>query len=113
MLDRKTSLAVAGGTAAIVYATFNAHVPPVCDAKATDSGDKIHASAVRSAAWSSAAIVTAVAVITKDATVFALGGAAVILLTWLHRHANLYDPLAGLAARPSSRSFRDDQLTTD
>jgi hypothetical protein len=109
-LDRKTSLAVAGGTVAVVYATFQAHLPPIADERAADANDPLLSSSVRSAAWASAAAVAAVSLITKDMTVFVFGGLATVALTWLHRHANLYDPVKQMVGQPSSRSIMAESM---
>jgi hypothetical protein len=47
--------------------------------------------------------VVALSLITRDATVFILGGSAVVLFSWLHRHANAVDPMTKTPIIPSSR----------
>lgn len=105
-MDAKLSLAVAGGTVAFVYATFAAHMPPVIDARAAAPNDKLMSSSCKSASWMAAAGVIAVSLITKDMTVFVAGGSTVVAMTWLHRHANAYDPQIGSAVVPNARQLQ-------
>lgn len=88
-----TGLAVGG----IAFTVFNMSLPPLTDVRAADpeNGDVFRAE--RTATWVAAAIVTGVALMTKDATVFILGGSTVVALAWLYRHANEVSPTSGMA----------------
>lgn len=102
------SIGTGMAVAAMSYGIFQYHLPPVVDVRTCDSHNRdIHAS-VKSAAWVSAAGVAAVSLITKDATVFVFGGAAILTLTWLMHHANAVSPITGTAAGPM---YVDDIVT--
>jgi hypothetical protein len=88
-----TGLAVGG----IAFTVFNLSLPPLTDIRAAEpeNGDVFRAE--RTATWVAAGIVTGVALITSDATVFVIGGSTVVALAWLYRHANEVKPVTGLA----------------
>lgn len=101
MLDAKTSLAVAAGASGLVFATFAAHLPSIADGRSAAPHDTILSGSIKAAAWTSTAAVVGVSLITKDATVFVVGAATIVVLTWLHRHANAYDAARGMASMPT------------
>lgn len=81
----------------VAYGVFQAHLPCVADVRTVDSNNRdVHAS-VKSAAWQSAAAVAAISLIAKDATVFIIGGAITLALTWTYHHANAVSPITGRA----------------
>lgn len=89
-----TGLAVGG----IAFTVFNLSLPPLTDVRAAEpeNGDVFRAE--RTATWVAAGIVTGVSLITGDATVFIIGGATVVALAWLYRHANEVKPVSGMAS---------------
>lgn len=84
----------AGG---IAFTVFNMSLPPITDIRAAEpeNGDVFRSE--RTATWVAAGIVTGVALMTGDATVFIIGGSVVVALAWLYRHANAVNPVSGLA----------------
>lgn len=102
MLDRKTSLAVGIGTVAMVYGVYNSCLPSIVDARAAGPSDRVLSGAEHTAAWTATAVVAAVSLLSKDPTVFILGGAAIVTLSWLHKHANMFDAAVGSSVVPSS-----------
>lgn len=94
---------VAGvATAALVYGVFSAALPSIAEVRASDAGDLDLATAEQSATFLAASAVAAVSLLTKDPTIFALGGSMVVALAWWHRHANMVDPMTGKVARGGS-----------
>jgi methyl coenzyme M reductase alpha subunit len=89
--------------AGLVYGIYDQLLPNVTEIRVQAPGDRDIAAAEKTARWTSAAMVAAVAVISLDATVAIIGGAAVIMFSWAHRHANMVDPQLGTASAPSSR----------
>lgn len=91
---------------AAVYAVYSHGLPSIADIRTAEPGNKDVDSAERSAAWMAAGVVGAVSLIAKDPTIFILGGATVIGLSWWTRHANMVNPEHGKAvpdfSRPSS-----------
>jgi hypothetical protein len=88
-----TGLAVGG----IAFTVFNMSLPPLTDVRAADPANGDVFASERTATWVAAAIVTGVAAITGDATVFIIGGSTVVALAWLYRHANEVNPVSGMA----------------
>lgn len=91
----EASLGTALGVAVLSYGVFQLHLAPMVDVRTCEAGNKDVASMAKSAAWTSAAAVAGVSLITKDATVFTIGGAVVIALYWMYAHANAVSPLTG------------------
>lgn len=91
----EASLGTALGVAALSYGVFQHNLPNMADIRTCEAGNStIHGSA-KNAAWTSAAVVSAVALISKDPTIFTLGGAFVLALYWTCQHANHQSPLTG------------------
>lgn len=93
----EASVGVGLGTAALTYAIYNISLPPLTDVRAVESENQDIQSSERAATWVSAAFVTGVALVTKDATVFVIGGIAVVMMAWLYRHADQVSPATGKA----------------
>ncbi len=105
-LSREVSLGVGLATAALVYGIFQSGLPSVAEVRTTPPGDTDAAAAERSATWIAAAVVSGISLITKDPTVFVLGGSMVVAYAWWHRHANMHNPSLGSATMPSSRTVQ-------
>jgi hypothetical protein len=105
MLDRKTSLAVGLGTAALVYGVYDLIMPEVVNIRAADANDGHVASAEKAARWTSAGAVVGMTLISRDTVVFIIGAGMVVALSWAYRHANVVDPDRGNALLPSSASM--------
>lgn len=86
-------LAVAG----LVYGIYTHALPPVVDHRAAPPNDQDAQAAERLAAWTSAAVVSGVSLITKNETIFVMGGMMIIALSWWHRHADMVLPSTGKA----------------
>jgi hypothetical protein len=89
-----TGLAVGG----IAFTVYNMSLPPLTDLRAAEPENIDADHAERTATWVAAGIVTGVALITQDATVFVIGGSVVVALAWLYRHANQVTPVTGEAS---------------
>lgn len=96
----EVSLGMGLATAALVWGIYNSALPSLAEARVTDQNDRDLAAAERTATWTAAAVVAGVSIIAHDATVFVLGGAMVISLAWMHRHANQVHPEMGRATMP-------------
>jgi len=93
----EASVGVGLATAAISYSIFDMSLPPLVDVRSVESDNRDVQSAERAATWVAAAFVSAVALMTKDATVFVIGGVTIVALAWLYRHADQVSPLTGTA----------------
>lgn len=96
-LKPEGSLALGLAVVVVVYATYEHMLPTVVEHRVGAQGDADAAAAERMATLTSAGVVSAVALLAKDPTVFILGGAAVTTLAWLHKHANAVSPLTKFA----------------
>src|SRR4030095_608008 len=92
-LRPKASAMVGLGAATLVYGIYSAALPPVADVRVADPNNEDINSAERLAAWSAAAAVAGISLITKDPTVFIMGGLMAVTLSWWHRHADQVSPL--------------------
>ena len=98
MLAKEQSIVAGLSVATVVYATYSRATPSVADMRVGKAGDDDIESARKQAAWISAGVVGAVALIAKDPNIFVMGGAMVIALDWMTRHANQVNPQSGRAS---------------
>lgn len=112
MLKPEVSVGFGLAVATLVYATYQHQLPSTTDIRLADSNDRDIQSAERTAAWTSAGVVALVSIITQDPTVFVIGGAALVIASWTHRHADLVDPRTGLASLVGLASSTPDEDVT-
>jgi hypothetical protein len=116
-LKPSESVMVALATGAIVYAVYDGAVPSIAETHATDAHNASIESGRTKAVWTSAAVVGAMFLLTHDPNVFMVGGGAVILLDWMHRHANATNPSTGKMVPKSQASTlaggADQGMSTD
>jgi hypothetical protein len=96
-LQNESSVAIGLAVGGVAFTVFNMSLPPLTDVRAADPENGDVFAAERTATWVAAGIVTGVALITSDATVFIIGGSVVVGLAWLYRHANEVNPVSGTA----------------
>jgi hypothetical protein len=96
--SNEASVGIGLATGGIAFTVFNMSLPPLTDIRAAEpeNGDVFRSE--RTATWIAAGIVTGVALMTQDATVFVIGGSVVVALAWLYRHANQVNPVSGTAS---------------
>lgn len=113
----EASVGVGLASAALVYSIFDMSLPPLADIRSLESENRDVESSERSATWVSGALVTGIALMTQDATVFVIGGAMVVGMAWLYRHADAVSPLTGTAFPkimvPGSGATSDDKPDAD
>ena len=107
-LDSKTSVAIGLGAMGLVWGIYGQVVPKIADLRVSAANDRDANSAEKAARWTSGGAVVVISLITRDATVFILGGSMVIAMSWLHRHANAVDPTTKTPIVPSSRDLVHD-----
>jgi hypothetical protein len=95
VLKPEASISVGLATAAVVYSIHSNMTPSLTDVRAAEVGDRDVESSERAASWTAAGVVAGISLIAKDPTVFVIGGAMVIAMSWFTRHANEVDPRAG------------------
>lgn len=97
MLKPEVSIPVALATGTLVYAIYSNSTPSLADIRTADQFNADVSSTRKQAAWTSAAVVAGISLITKDPNPFILGGALIIGMDWAHRHADMVNPLTGRA----------------
>jgi|ERR1035441_7890323 hypothetical protein len=112
-LKPEVSLPIALGTAAVVWGVYSHFMPPVADVKAADPNNKVMDSTRREATFIAAGVVGGISLITKDPSIFIVGGAMVVALDFAHRHANVSHPVTGqLVPAPSNSGGQVNQAAT-
>lgn len=112
-LKRETSLGIGLATAALVWGIYQTALPSQADMRVGQPNDADAAAVERTASWTAAAVVSGISLISKDPTVFVLGGSMVIVLAWWYRHSNTYNASLGSAVTPSSRAVMSSQMNAD
>lgn len=102
-LKPEVSISVGLATAALVYSVYSNATPSITEIRAAKPNDSDVEASRKLAAWTSAGVVAAVSLISKDPTVFILGGAMVVAVDWWHRHANAVNPMVGKATAMMNR----------
>lgn len=105
VLKREQSVGVGLGVMALTWAVYTQTCPRIADLRVSRQSDTQAASAEKAARWTAGAVVVGVAAITRDATVFIMGGVMVVALSWMHRQANWVDPTRALGYAPTAPSI--------
>jgi hypothetical protein len=92
MLKPEVSVEVGLATAGIVWAVYTHGMPTVADVRGSHSNNKAVSSQRKVTTATAIGIVAGVSLLAHDPTVFILGGSMVVILDFLHRHANAVDP---------------------
>lgn len=106
-LPREQAVGVGLATMGLVWGVYGQIMPPVADLRVGPAGETNATAAEKAARWTSGIMVVGVSLVTRDATVFIMGGIAVIAFSWLHRHANMVNPTSGSAVMPSARMVHE------
>jgi len=93
----EVSIGVGLATATVVYGIYQGALPPVADVRSLDAHNGDVAASERLAGWTAAAVVAGISLLSRDGTVFILGGSMVIAMSLWHRHANAVNPAEGRA----------------
>lgn len=93
LLKPSESIMVAAAVMAVVGGIYVNAAPSVADIRVGSAQDPDVESTRKLAAWTSAAVVAGISLISKDSNIFVTGGAMVIGLDWWLRHANEVDPV--------------------
>lgn len=98
-LKAEISVPAALALGVAVYGIYQVNLPSVTEVRAADLDNKDVAGAERAATWEAAGLVSVLSLIAKDPTLFLVGGAITIALSWKYRHANAVHPMTGSAVR--------------
>ena len=94
-LKLEASLGIGLATATVVYGVYQSSLPSAADTRSIDANNADLAKAERTASWTAAAVVSGVSLIARDPTIFIIGGATMVSMAWMHRHANAVHPATG------------------
>jgi len=95
-LKIETSVLAGLATGTLVYGIYQAALPTQADIRSLESNNSDISKSEKVAAWTSAAVVSAVSLIAKDPTIFVIGGSVMVALSWMNRHANAVAPSMGM-----------------
>ena len=95
ILKPEGSLALGAAVAGLAYGVYAFSLPNTATMHATTPHDINIEAGRKKAAWTSAAVVSAVALLARDKTIFILGGTMLIALDWHARHGNAAHPETG------------------
>jgi hypothetical protein len=87
------SIAVGIATAIVVYTVYDRALPNASVIHATDANDPNIEASRKKATWTSAGVLSAITLLTKDVNVFILGGVVLFALDFHTRHANASNPV--------------------
>jgi len=89
------SVGVAMGTGAIVFGVYSAHLPSLVDTKSAKPHNTQVNSSLKVSAFTSAAIIGGVTLITRDVTPLIIAGTVMMLVHFSHAKANASSPANG------------------
>jgi hypothetical protein len=95
ILKPSESVMVATAGVAVVYGIYQMNMPSMTEVHGAKAHNPSVGSSQKKAMWGSAATVSALFLLTKDATVFTLGGLMFLYEEWSYRHANSVNPQSG------------------
>jgi hypothetical protein len=95
ILKPSESVMVGVAGVAVVYGLYQLNMPNMTEVHGAQPHNTSVASSQKKAMWGSAATVGALFLLTKDATVFTLGGLMFLYEEWSYRHANSVHPVSG------------------
>lgn len=108
------SVGLALGTGAVILGVYAHFLPSIVDHRAAIPNNNDAQAAERAAAWTSAGILGIVSLLTGDETVFAVGATEIIVLSWIHRHADMVSPATGTATtRQAAAATMSDAETAN
>lgn len=114
ILKPETSVMVGVSTAALIGFVYSYGLPNVATMQATSPQDVNIEAGRRKAAWTSAALVAVLSLLTRDRTVFVIGSMSVVALDWHARLANAGDPVKGkVVSNEAYRSTAQAPATAD
>jgi hypothetical protein len=95
ILKPSESVMVGVAGVAVVYGLYQLNLPTMTEVHGAQPHNESVSSSQKKAMWGSAATVGALFLLTKDATVFTLGGLMFLYEEWSYRHANAVHPTSG------------------
>lgn len=104
-LKPSEEIQVSALSAAVVYGIWQLNAPSLADVKASAPGGAASVNthkSVKTAVWTSTAVIAGISILAKSPTVFIVGGALTVLEAWKYYHANSVDGATGAVVAPGS-----------
>lgn len=79
-------------TAAGIYLIYNNALPSIADVREASPDNASAESSRKTAAWTSAALIGLVYVVSRDINSYLISGAALVAVDAMHKHANQINP---------------------
>jgi hypothetical protein len=98
-LQPSQSVGIGLATAGLVLAIHSQATPTMADIRIGSPNDDQIDRGERAASWLSVGVVATISLLTKDPTIFIIGGAATVAMAWWTRHSNALNPLIGAASQ--------------
>ncbi len=92
ILNPPTTVMVGAATAGLVFGAYQFAVPNVADIHASEPNNGAVIAGRKKAVWTSVAILSGITLLTRDRTVFTMGGIMLAALDFNIRHANAVHP---------------------
>lgn len=106
-LQPSQSVGIGLATAGLVLAIHSQATPTMADIRVGSPNDDQIDRGERAASWLSVGVVSAISLLTKDPTIFIIGGMATVAMAWWTRHSNALNPLIGMASQEGMASRVD------
>lgn len=104
-LKPNEEIQVSALVATVVYGIFQLNAPNLSDVKASAPGGAASVNthnSVKTAIWTSAAVISGLALLAKSPTVYIVGGAMITVEGWKYYHANSTDMKTGAVVAPGA-----------
>lgn len=105
VLKPEGSLMMGAAVAGIVFANYQLSIGPVSGAQASDAHHPILETSRKKAGYSSLILVGGIALLAKDPNIVILGGASIIAMEAMYRHAIMSHPVTGQLMPPASSMY--------
>lgn len=106
-LKPNEQIIVAAAVATSVYGIFQLNAPNLADVKASAPGGQASVNthkSVKVAVWTSAVLVSGLAILAKDPAIFIVGGLMTSVEGWKYYHANATDQVTGAVVAPGANA---------
>lgn len=108
-LKPSEEIQVSALSAAVVYGIFQLNAPNLSDVKAAPAGSKTVHGSVKTATWTSAVVISGLALLAKSPTIFIVGSVMIIGEGWKYYHANATNPKTGQVDMQAMQAMSGNQ----
>lgn len=110
ILNPNTSVMLGVANGAIITGIYGGYLPPVAQIRVSDPHDEDVEATRKAAAWTSAAVLGFMFLLTRDRNSFLIGGLVLVAVDYTVKHKNGVDPATGKLASPDTQiGYNDSQ----